>query len=126
MKIFTGTVTSNKSQYTVGVTVEYQRPHPKYGKLMRQKTKLLAHNLLENIAEGDTVIIETCKPISKNKFFRVREIIGKGKTKGVVRADSKVKNLEEVEEKKANIGEKVKSQKEKVKSTSKNTKVTKK
>ena len=77
MKVFTGVVTSAKSLNTVSVVVEYKRAHPKYGKLMKQKTKLLAHNFLENVSEGDTVIIESCRPLSKNKFFKVREVVGR-------------------------------------------------
>ncbi|MCL4397816.1 30S ribosomal protein S17 [Patescibacteria group bacterium] len=71
MQTFKATVLSAKTPKTVAVTVEYIYQHPKYKKILRRKTKLLAHNEIEGIKEGDTVEIVKSKPFSKNKHFMV-------------------------------------------------------
>ena len=77
MQTFTGTVTSAKTPQTVAVEFSYFHKHPKYRKIIRLTTKLLAHNEFSNVVEGDTVRIVKCRPYSKNKHFKVLEIIGK-------------------------------------------------
>lgn len=127
MKVFTGVITSAKSLNTVSVVVEYKRAHPKYGKLMKQKTKLLAHNLLENVSEGDTVIIESCRPLSKNKFFRVREIVGQNSKNPPTKVvSSPLTTLRENETKEIDNGEKKITKKVVVARTTKAKKATKK
>lgn len=71
MQSFTGTVTSVKTPQTVGVEINYFYRHLKYKKTLIRKTKLLAHNEIEGIKEGDKVEIIKCRPYSKLKHFKV-------------------------------------------------------
>lgn len=71
MQSFTGQVISIKTAQTVRVAVNYIYRHPKYKKIMRRQTKLLVHNELEGIKEGDTVQIVKSKPFSKLKHFKL-------------------------------------------------------
>ena len=80
-----GIVTSNKMQKTVVVTVQRRAPHAKYGKIMSLREKYKAH--VEDhdypkkitINEGDRVRIAETKPSSKDKRWRVVEVIEKSK-----------------------------------------------
>jgi small subunit ribosomal protein S17 len=80
-----GIVTSNKMQKTVVVTVSRRAPHAKYGKIMSMREKYKAH--VEDhdypkkitINEGDRVRIAETKPASKDKRWRVVEVIEKSK-----------------------------------------------
>ena len=73
----TGTVTSNKMDKTISVLVERTVKHPLYGKFMRRSTKLMAHDEANECNEGDVVIIEASRPISKNKSWRLQKIVSK-------------------------------------------------
>lgn len=80
-----GIVTSNKMQKTVVVTVQRRAPHAKYGKIMSLREKYKAH--VEDhdypkkitINEGDRVRIAETRPSSKDKRWRVVEVIEKSK-----------------------------------------------
>jgi small subunit ribosomal protein S17 len=80
-----GIVTSNKMQKTVVVTVQRRAPHAKYGKIMSMREKYKAH--VEDhdypkkitINEGDRVRIAETRPASKDKRWRVVEVIEKSK-----------------------------------------------
>jgi small subunit ribosomal protein S17 len=80
-----GIVTSNKMQKTVVVTVRRRAPHRKYGKILNMREKYKAH--VEDhdypkkvtINEGDRVRIAETKPSSKDKRWRVVEVIEKSK-----------------------------------------------
>jgi small subunit ribosomal protein S17 len=80
-----GIVTSNKMQKTVVVTVQRRAAHPKYGKIMSLREKYKAH--VEDhdypkkvtINEGDRVRIAETKPASKDKRWRVVEVLEKSK-----------------------------------------------
>jgi len=79
-----GIVTSNKMQKTVVVTVRRRAAHPKYGKILTMREKYKAH--VEDhsypkhitIGEGDKVRIAETKPRSKDKRWRVVEVLEKG------------------------------------------------
>ena len=73
----TGTVISNKMDKTISVLVERTVKHPLYGKFMRRSTKLMAHDEANECNEGDVVIIETSRPISKNKSWRLQKVVSK-------------------------------------------------
>lgn len=75
MQIFTGMVISAKQPRTVTVAVEQFRRHPKYHKIMRRTRKILVHNTLPEIKEGDKVKIGQCRPYSKRKHFKVTEVL---------------------------------------------------
>ena len=67
----TGTIVSNKMQKTVIVKVERLKEHPKYKRRYRLHKKYKAHNEKGEYHIGDKVIIEECRPISKEKKWRV-------------------------------------------------------
>ncbi len=75
-KTLKGIVTSDKMTGTVSVRVETVKTHPKYGKRIKFHKKFLADNAL-GAKTGQTVIIESVKPISKNKSFKVSEVVAK-------------------------------------------------
>jgi small subunit ribosomal protein S17 len=68
---FTGVVVSNKMNNTVMVEVKSHIKHQKYNKFQIKKTKFMADDPGNTKKIGDTVKIEACRPLSKNKFFRV-------------------------------------------------------
>ncbi len=74
-KILEGQVLSNKMKNTVVVQVAMSIRHPLYKKGVKKQTKIKAHSLLQNIQIGDKVRIIENKPISKEKRFRVVEVI---------------------------------------------------
>lgn len=71
MKQIIGTVTSTKATNTAIVQVTRRWKHPVYGKIVNRKKNFHCHVEGVEIAEGDTVVIEECKPVSKTKHFRV-------------------------------------------------------
>jgi small subunit ribosomal protein S17 len=73
----TGKVVSNKMDKTVSVMVERQVKHPLYKKYIRLSTKLLAHDEQNQCGEGDTVMIEECRPLSKHKSWRLLRVVEK-------------------------------------------------
>lgn len=77
-KQLSGTVVSDKMVKTVTVLVSRFIKHPKYGKFMNISKKYKAHDEGNTYKEGDKVVIEECRPISKDKSFKV---IGKQSAK---------------------------------------------
>jgi small subunit ribosomal protein S17 len=71
----TGRVVSNKMQKTITVQVERRLQHPKYGKFLTRRTKLHAHDEKNESKEGDVVMIEQCRPLSKTKTWRLVKIV---------------------------------------------------
>lgn len=70
-----GTVVSDKMQKTVVVAIERRVRHPVYGKMMTRTKKLKAHDEQNSAKLGDTVRIMETRPLSKDKRFRVVEIV---------------------------------------------------
>ena len=70
-----GMVVSDKMQKTVVVSIERRVPHPVYGKMVRRTRKLKAHDEQNEAKTGDTVRIMETRPLSKDKRWRVVEII---------------------------------------------------
>ena len=66
-----GTIISNKMQKTVVVRVERIKEHPKYKRRYRVHKKYKAHDERGEYKIGDKVVIEECRPISKEKKWRV-------------------------------------------------------
>lgn len=79
MQTFEGIVTSVKMNQTVAVTVSFSIQHPKYHKIIKRTTKLLAHNEIPDVQPGDKVQIVKTKPFSKSTHFVVAKILEKGK-----------------------------------------------
>lgn len=74
-----GSVVSNKMQKTITVTVERKVKHPIYGKFVKSTKKLTAHDENNDCNIGDVVRIMETRPLSKNKRWRLVEIIEKAK-----------------------------------------------
>jgi small subunit ribosomal protein S17 len=70
-----GRVVSDKMQKTVVVSIERRVQHPVYGKMVRRTKKLKAHDEQNEAKTGDTVRIMETRPLSKDKRWRVVEII---------------------------------------------------
>ena len=70
-----GTVTSDKMEKSIVVSVERKVKHPKYGKFVKKTTKLVAHDENNDCNIGDTVKIMETRPLSKNKNWRLVEIL---------------------------------------------------
>ena len=74
-----GIVVSNKMDKSVSVLVERKVKHPKYGKFDKKSTKFMAHDEKNECGMGDTVRIMETRPLSKNKRWRLVEIIERAK-----------------------------------------------
>ena len=75
----TGLVVSNKMEKSIVVLVERKVKHPKYGKFVKKSTKFMAHDEKNECNIGDTVRIMETRPLSKNKCWRLVEIIERAK-----------------------------------------------
>jgi small subunit ribosomal protein S17 len=74
-KTLTGKVISSKMQKTIAVQIERLVRHETYGKYLRRRTKLLAHDEAGECREGDVVTISECRPISRHKSWRVVRVV---------------------------------------------------
>ena len=72
-----GRVSSSKMDKTITVVVERQTRHPVYGKFIRRSTKLHAHDENNEGREGDLVLIEQCRPLSRTKTWRLVKVLSK-------------------------------------------------
>jgi len=70
-----GLVVSDKMQKTVGVAIERRVPHPVYGKMVTRTRRLKAHDEQNEARTGDTVRIMETRPLSKDKRWRLVEIV---------------------------------------------------
>lgn len=74
-----GIVTSNKMNKSIVVSVERKVKHPKYGKFLKKTGKFVAHDEENVCSIGDTVRIMETRPLSKNKCWRLVEVLEKVK-----------------------------------------------
>ena len=74
-----GLVTSNKMEKTITISVERKVKHPIYGKFLKKTTKFMAHDEKNECSIGDIVKIMETRPLSKNKCWRLIEIVEKAK-----------------------------------------------
>jgi small subunit ribosomal protein S17 len=74
-----GLVTSDKMDKTIVVSVTTLKQHPLYGRTMKRTTKFKAHDEQNEAAAGDTVEIMECRPLSKEKRWRLARIVEKAK-----------------------------------------------
>jgi len=74
-----GLVVSNKMDKTIVVRVERKMKHPLYGKFVKHSKKFSAHDEKNDCNIGDTVRIMETRPLSKNKCWRLVEIIERAK-----------------------------------------------
>lgn len=73
----TGRVVSNKAEKSITVKIDRRVKHPLYGKFVSRTTKLHAHDDKNECDEGDLVLIEECRPISKLKSWRLVKVLEK-------------------------------------------------
>lgn len=73
----TGRVVSDKMDKTVTVLVERRVKHPLIGKVVTRSKKYHAHDDKGEIKQGDMVLIEECRPLSKTKSWKVVELVEK-------------------------------------------------
>ncbi|MFI5252868.1 MAG: 30S ribosomal protein S17 [Bacteroidota bacterium] len=78
-KIRTGKVISNKMQHSIVVAIERRIQHPIYKKYFTRTTSLMAHDEQQQANIGDIVKIMETRPLSKNKRWRLVEILEKAK-----------------------------------------------
>ncbi len=74
-KTRTGSVVSNRMEKSIVVRVERKVRHKLYGKYIKQSVKYLADDPENSCNIGDIVLIEECRPLSKKKRWRLRNII---------------------------------------------------
>jgi len=78
-KTRTGLVVSDKMQKTVVVEIERRVPHPVYGKMVTRTKRVKAHDEANSAKTGDTVRIAETRPLSKDKRWRVVEIVDRAR-----------------------------------------------
>jgi len=78
-KVKIGIVASSKMDKSITVLVERKLKHPIYGKFIKKSKKFFAHDEANVCNEGDTVKITETRPISKNKSWRLVEVLEKAK-----------------------------------------------
>ena len=90
-----GVVTSAKRDKTITVTVTSRETHPLYGKQYTVTRKYTAHDEANTAGEGDTVLIEETRPLSKTKSFALIKVVEK--SRGSVKLKDTVATPEEKE-----------------------------
>lgn len=72
---FRGIVESDKRDRTRTVVVRFQARHPKYGKIMKEQTVLQVHDDANASRQGDVVLVEPCRRMSKTKTWRIQRVV---------------------------------------------------
>ncbi len=75
LRTVTGRVVSDKMDKTITVMVERLVKHPIYGKYIKRSTKYMAHDENNQAKQGDMVSIASCRPLSKNKTFKLVSVV---------------------------------------------------
>jgi small subunit ribosomal protein S17 len=75
-----GVVVSDRMQKTIVVSVERTVMHPKYKKILRRRTKVKAHDEKSECHVGDRVSIVECRPLSRDKRWRVSKVLERAET----------------------------------------------
>ena len=83
LRTVVGVVASDKGNKTIKVVVNYQTKHPKYGKYLKRRTVLHAHDEKNDAKLGDTVEIAECRPLSKTKHHRLVRIVERAPERAV-------------------------------------------
>jgi len=74
-----GLVVSSKMDKSITVAIERRMKHPMYGKYVKKTSTLMAHDETNDAGEGDTVRISETRPLSKNKRWRLVEVVERAK-----------------------------------------------
>jgi len=77
LKTLTGVVISSSGDKSIKVAIERRVRHPKYGKYIKRRTKLAAHDEHNQGRVGDVVEIAECRPYSKTKSWRLLRVLEK-------------------------------------------------
>jgi small subunit ribosomal protein S17 len=83
LRTIIGVVASDKGDKTIKVVVNYQTKHEKYGKYLKYRSVLHAHDEKNEAKEGDRVEIAECRPLSKTKHHRLLRIVEKAPERAV-------------------------------------------
>ena len=83
LRTLEGVVASDKGEKTIKVVVNYQTKHPKYGKYLKRRTVLHAHDEKNDAMVGDTVEIAECRPLSRTKHHRLVRVLKKAPERAV-------------------------------------------
>ena len=75
VRMVSGRVVSNKMDKTITVLLERRVKHPVYGKYINKSTKIHAHDESNECNEGDLVMVEQCRPMSKSKTWRLVKVV---------------------------------------------------
>ncbi len=73
-RTLTGRIVSDKMDKTVTVLVERRVKHPVYGKILTKSSKIKAHDESNDAKTGDLVTIAECRPVSKDKAWKLSNI----------------------------------------------------
>jgi small subunit ribosomal protein S17 len=73
-----GVVVSDRMQKTVVVSVERTVMHPRYKKILRRRSKVKVHDESNQCHVGDRVLIVECRPLSRDKRWRVSKVLERG------------------------------------------------
>ncbi len=76
-RTLSGRVVSNKADKSLTVLIERKIKHPLYGKIMKRSKRYHVHDETNQYSEGDTVLIEECRPYSKTKTWVAVRLISK-------------------------------------------------
>ena len=77
IKAMTALVVNKSGDKSIRVVTTYKVRHPKYGKYVRRRTRLIAHDERNQAGAGDTVEIAECRPYSKTKSWRLVKVLAK-------------------------------------------------
>lgn len=83
LRTIQGVVASDKGDKTIKVVVAYQQRHAKYGKYIKRRTVLHAHDAKNEAKEGDTVELSECRPLSRTKHHRLLRIVQRAPERAV-------------------------------------------
>ena len=79
-RTLSGRVVSNKTDKSLTVLIERKIKHPLYGKIMKRSKRYHVHDESNQYNEGDTILIEECRPVSKTKTWVAIKLISKSNT----------------------------------------------
>jgi len=83
LRTVVGIVASDKAHKTIKVVVNYQMRHDKYGKYLKRRTVLHAHDEKNEANEGDKVELAECRPLSKTKHHRLVRVVERAPERAV-------------------------------------------
>lgn len=72
-----GIVTSNAGDKSATIMIERKIKHPVYGKFIKRSSKIRLHDETNECNEGDTILIEECRPMSKTKSWKLVRVVEK-------------------------------------------------